>query len=549
MDPLSMNETTDATAIFGPLWKHKWLILAVGILVAGATYAYYKRKPTVYAATTQLYLGNGAEEQGVLNEKKASALSVANQTALINSSLVGEAVHQRLRKEHDLAATRGKARAKSAEKSEFITITAEAHTPHAAAALANATAQAYITRQHVNYLREIRGAIAVTREQLRRIEPPPSTARPSSTAKGKKSSGSLTATLQAATLNTKINQLESDLLVAGVKQINVATRTTAQLLSPAPKKNAIFGFVLGLVLASIAAYTLSRFDRRLRGLADIEAAFQAQILTALPTVRRPIVRREGRLAPSKPLNEPLRRLQTSLQLTDLDEQGSSPRSILFISADAGDGKSTVVADLALVQREGGEHVAVIEADFRRPALAGLLDVAPARGLAEVLAGTLTVEEAMQQVPVQQVASAANSARPGAAGVATVVESSGTGSVSVLLSGSAVANPPALLARSTVTDLVRAVADDFDYVLIDAPPPLQVSDVMPLLAVVDGIVIVARAGHTGAISAQRLMQLLGRVPGAPVLGVVANCVPQKDIGRYGFSSVPSRQIWYRKLIRR
>jgi Mrp family chromosome partitioning ATPase len=100
----------------------------------------------------------------------------------------------------------------------------------------------------------------------------------------------------------------------------------------------------------------------------------------------------------------------------------------------------------------------------------------------------------------------------------------------------------------MADLLRSVADEFDYVLIDAPPPLEVSDVMPLLHLVDGLIIVARIGHTSDISAQRLAQLLDHTATAPVLGAVANCVPRKDIERYGFSWAPTQQR-RRKLIRR
>ena len=84
--------------------------------------------------------------------------------------------------------------------------------------------------------------------------------------------------------------------------------------APNPRKNAIFGFVLGLVLASIAVYVLSRFDKRLRSLRGVEEAFGAPVLTALPKVRRPIVRREGLPAPSRVLLEPLQRLHTGLRL-------------------------------------------------------------------------------------------------------------------------------------------------------------------------------------------------------------------------------------------
>src|ERR1035441_7556554 len=66
-DPESMNNTSEATSIVAPLWKRKWLIIAVAILVAGGTYAYYKRKSPIFLTSTQLYLGNGSEEQGLLN--------------------------------------------------------------------------------------------------------------------------------------------------------------------------------------------------------------------------------------------------------------------------------------------------------------------------------------------------------------------------------------------------------------------------------------------------------------------------------------------------
>lgn len=87
----------------------------------------------------------------------------------------------------------------------------------------------------------------------------------------------------------------------------------------------------------------------------------------------------------------------------------------------------------------------------------------------------------------------------------------------------------------MADLLHSVAEEFDYGLIDAPPPLEVSDVMPILHMVDGIVLVARVGHTREASAQRLMQLLARTSSAPIIGIVANCVPRKDIERYGLSS--------------
>ncbi len=560
-----MNETTDATAIFAPIWRRKWLILLVGIAVAGATYLYYKHRPASYAVSTQIYLGGGSEEQGLFNPTQSKVTltdrNVTDQATLINSSALGEPVHQRLRAEHHRAAARGKAHASASNGSDFITITAEARTAKGAEQLAAAYAAAYVNRQHTHYRHEVNAAIATTRRQLSRIEAGLAAAAKAKSTNGKAPGAagvaSGAATVQAANLASKINQLEGDLEVAGVQEIS-SGKTKAALSSPSPRRNAIFGFVLGIMLAAAAAYVLGRLDRRLRSLASIEAAFGTPILSALPSVRRPIVRTGGEPAPGEGLLEPLRRLHTTLQLGDMLEHDRErpPRLILFLSADAGDGKSTLLADLALVQRDAGARVAVIEADMRRPVLAGLLGVSAPYGLSDVLAGALSLGEAWQSAMHLQTAVAAPGAgqgyatAPGAGQeVSTAIGSRAAGSVSVLLSGGHTANPPALLGGELMRGVLRAAAEEFDYVLIDAPPPLQVSDALPLLGLVDGIVLVARSGHTHEASARRLMQLLARVSSAPVLGVLANCVSRAEVQEYGFGAPYGQPRRLRDLIAR
>jgi Mrp family chromosome partitioning ATPase/capsular polysaccharide biosynthesis protein len=546
-----MNETTtDVASIFAPLWRRKWLILAVAILVGAGTYEYYKRKPGVYTARTQLYLGGASEQQAAVGSSPVKSTltgrALTDQVEIINSSVIGIPVHKRLREEHLLAAARGKVKATPSGTSDFIVIATEASTPKAATTLANAYAQAYITRQRANYLHNVKTAITNTRDQLRRIEPGPST-------KGKGSKGAISssAALQAASLESKINQLEATLSsFSGVQQVSPAKAAPVPI-SPTPKKNAIFGFFLGLILAAVAAYALTRFDRRTRTLGEVEEIFGTQVLSALPKVGQPVVRPGGKRGPAKSLVEPLRRLQTVLSMGDMLEgnREKGPRVILFLSADAGDGRSTLIANLARVQADGDERVAIVEADFRRPTQAHLLDVSGPNGLAQVLSGRVDAGVAMQRVSLSSDPAARGGAESaGSDGGAGAVESSARGSVSVLLGGGPVANPPALLGGDAMAELLRSLADDFDYVLIDAPPPLEVSDVMPLLHLVDGLIIVARIGHTRDVSAQRLAQLLQRTASAPVLGVVANCVPRKDIERYGFSWVPMEQR-RRKLIRR
>src|SRR5689334_20069793 len=98
-----MNDTTtDAANLLAPLWKRKWLILAVGILVAAGTYYYYKHKPYVFLAKTQLRLGAGGEQEGITSAPARSTLTgraLADQVELINSSVIGLPARKNLRAE------------------------------------------------------------------------------------------------------------------------------------------------------------------------------------------------------------------------------------------------------------------------------------------------------------------------------------------------------------------------------------------------------------------------------------------------------------------
>ena len=556
-----MNETTDASAIFAPIWRRKWLILLAGLIVATGSYLYFKRESPTYSATTQVYLGAGAEEQ--LSERspggRSSVNSAANQAAVINSVVV-ESSKRQLKHSTvhvDKVAAKSKVKAKAPEKGQFISITAESHSPRGAALLANTVAAGYIKRWTTNHRRDVLSAINIARRQLVRLEAAHAATEAASQSASSGKNGKSTpapkaaggsSVIQAAQLSTKINQLESQLAIVGVRQVKPAKTRSAQLIGPHPKKNAEFGFVIGIVLASIAAYALSRVNRRLRSLADVESVLHHEVLTSLPKVRTPIVKRDGWTAPSRFLVEPLRRLHTTLLLEPMSGEGrhASPRSILFVSAEPGDGKSTVAADLALVESEAGEQVMLIEADFRRPVQARALGLEPDRGLSDVLTGRLTLADALQVVHATPAQIAQAPSTNGA--VATAIEQRGPGGVWALVSGPPVPNPPAMLASGAMAELLRAAVEDYDRVLIDAPGPLAVSDVMPLLGIVEAIVLVARIGHTREQAAAQLNQLLARTPTAPILGVVANGVPRAEISKYGAGATPQRR-WPGSLVGR
>jgi len=545
-----MNETTEPTAIFAPIWRRKWLILAVGIVVGVGGYFYYKGKTPVYSATTSLFLGVAAEEAAP-GEKSATRLqgvNIAAQAALINSITV-EQVRQQLRAagKRDLARS-ANIKARNPEKSEFVSIFVEGPSTGAGAALAaNLTAQLYIARARTQHQRVIERAIALNRRQLRRLEAETAAA---TAGKGKKSGAASTSTvsiLRATALSQRINELESTLNSSSAQQVKPAKPENSQLVKPQPRKDAIFGFVIGIVLASIAAYMLSRFDRRTRSLSGIERSFHTQVLTAIPKVTRPIVTRDGVATSSRLVVEPMRRLHAAITPPPAGvDRAPGGRVLMFTSADAGDGKSTVVANLALVQRDAGERVVIVEANFRRPVQARLLGLDGTHGLADVVSGKASVESVIQRVsPVY--APEIGDAGEGAEPVVTALESR-AGSLFLLAGDATVANPPTFCAQAVSTGLLDTLASEFDCVLVDAPSPLEFSDAMPMLSSVGGLVIVARVGHTREVAAERLVELLRQSSAAPVLGVVANCAGRRDSERYGFST-PNGRVWPRKPLGR
>jgi succinoglycan biosynthesis transport protein ExoP len=424
-----------------------------------------------------------------------------------------------------------------------MSISVEGHSGKHVARLANLVAQTYIKRQETKRHRAIQKAIAISRTQLGRIEAASAARETAASAKSPKakkgeapkSSSSAANVIQATNLQTKINELESTLGSPTAVQLKAAKPSAAKLQSPKPRKDAEFGFVIGLVLAALAAVAASRLDRRLRTLGSLESALGMPMLTVLPKVNRPVVREGAAVRPSKLLLEPLRRFDTELMILSSSNgvaPAPVPRVILLVSPDPGDGKSTLAADFALVQRDAGKHVLVIEANFRRPVLARMLGIEANSLLPEVLSGRIEPDDAMQRVlPVHTPEVVA---QEGAGAVATATQT-GTGSLWALTAERTVANPPALLAQPAVGELLRGLAERFDSILIDAPSPLEFSDAVPLFGMVDAIVAIARAGHSREASAMRLRQMLATPGYAPTIGMVGNFVGSRDLQRYGFAS--------------
>lgn len=202
-------------------------------------------------------------------------------------------------------------------------------------------------------------------------------------------------------------------------------------------------------------------------------------------------------------------------ITMLDRNGQRPTVILVTSPGPGEGKTTVLSNLAITMAEAGSRVLIVDADLRRPRLHQIFGVENQRGLSDLILETspMTVELVRQATQTTRV--------PG---------------VSLLSSGSPASTMAIgrLFNSNRFPALLLHLRREFDAVLIDTPPMLQFSEARLLGRLTDGVILVVRSGATeresAMASSQRLLQ-----DGIPVLGTVLNDWDPKTMqGRYMYN---------------
>jgi receptor protein-tyrosine kinase len=172
-----------------------------------------------------------------------------------------------------------------------------------------------------------------------------------------------------------------------------------------------------------------------------------------------------------------------------------------------EGKTSTVANLAIALAQTGKRVLVVDADLRRPQIAGLLGLEGAVGLTTVLVGRSTLEESIQ-----------------------LHRASG---VHVLASGPVPPNPTEILQSQSTRELLGKLRVMFDVVLVDAPPLLPVADAAILGTEADGVILVVRHGRTTRDQLGQAGHRLAAV-GARIAGAVVNMTPRRQKGYdYGY----------------
>lgn len=289
--------------------------------------------------------------------------------------------------------------------------------------------------------------------------------------------------------------------------------------SPNYVRNLGIGAIAGLLLGYAVALLRKQVDSRVRTVDEIEGLVGASVLTVVPeSPELDRVQADGLIASQTGAPaEALRQLRTNLRFVDVDRP---PRSIVLSSANAGEGKSVVTANLASVLAAAGQPTVLVDADLRRPMVASIFDLDPAIGLTQVLAGDVRLDDAVQET--------------------------GVDNLQVITAGRIPPNPSELLGSQKMQQLVADLVDRGHLVLIDAPPLLPVTDAGLLSGTVDGTILVLSVGRTYKEQARLAAKILDQV-GGHLLGTVLNRAPLKGIGAvvygYGYGHGSYSQDYY------
>ncbi len=312
-------------------------------------------------------------------------------------------------------------------------------------------------------------------------------------------------------------KLEEASVTAGIKASNITlvnpARVPSKPSSPKGRLALALGGLLGLIFGLFGAFLWDYFDDSIAGPEQVEQITSIPVIGAIPDFeqRQNSASRYGLSpkpgdetggtpsawllrAPRSHIAEAYRTLRTALMMSRVE---NPPKVLLVMSGSPEEGKSTTCLNTAAAFAVQGDRVLYIDADLRRPQAHMMFHSTNEVGLSNCLTSGLLYREALKPFP-------------------------GIDTLKLLPAGPHPPNPSELLGSKRFADLLAELKKDFDYVFIDSPPVLLVTDAQLLSSRVDGYVMVLRSNKTtkrALLRSLTLMQTAGAVP----LGIVVNAL--------------------------
>lgn len=292
-------------------------------------------------------------------------------------------------------------------------------------------------------------------------------------------------------------------------------------IRPKVALNLIIGAFFGLVLGMCLVFLRNAMDNRVRKPEDLRKLGLA-VLGIIPDMSRALkddfdgqdsIMEEGRtystsmialLNPLSPISENYRRMRTNIQFSRPDE---NVQVIMVTSSGPGEGKTVTAANLAITMAQAGRPTLYMDADLRRPAGHKMFGINKEPGLVEILFDKYPFDEEAFKTGIDD--------------------------LSIIPTGSSVPNPAELMGSRRMKEFVSKLRNHFDYIVLDTPPILAVTDAVLLSNLSDATIIVVAANETDLHSLERTIDSLQAV-NAPIVGTVLNRFDVKRAyGYYGY----------------
>ena len=277
----------------------------------------------------------------------------------------------------------------------------------------------------------------------------------------------------------------------------------------------ILGLLVGLLLGLGGAFFLEYLDQTIKTAGDVERVIAVPVLGLVPLeasfvgrsnkVQQPVVVSTS-LAPDHPSVEAFRSIRTNVTFVAAER---AIQFLAFTSPGPGEGKSTIAVNVAVALAQStATKVLLVDGDLRRPTVHRAFQLIAEPGLTDILVGKATVQETVR------------------ADVAPKLD--------VIPSGRRPPNPSELLGSNSMQQFIAEVRRDYDYIVVDTPPTLPVTDSTVIGATADAMILVVKSGETEEAAAQRAVAQLRRV-NARIAGVVLNGVSRRHEQLYSYYS--------------
>jgi len=309
-------------------------------------------------------------------------------------------------------------------------------------------------------------------------------------------------------LNKRIQELN---VTEDVGALNISVLETGRVegVPTSPNLGSALGvaLVLGLVFGFGAALLHDRVDQSIRSLDEIPALSGSRVLGVVPSApgspMPELLGQQIHIEPRSSAAEAYRAIRTAVFFGVRDGRG---KILVVTSAVPGEGKSTLASNLAIAMAQSGQRTLVVDADFRKPTQHRIFQTHNESGLADVLQGTLQVDDAVQHTTL--------------------------GNLDVLPCGPVPSNPSELFHSTAFGDILLHLGKSYDRILIDSQAVVPVADARVLAAMCDATILVLRAGKCTRTQVKQACGYLHAV-GARLLGVVINADPRykEQFARY------------------